>query len=353
LQEGSEKVSAPLAPLRFLHPAPKAAKPRILPIFTPQAGCSGNCIFCAQHLQTGFPQASLHSAFDSMVRNLAKAQGGPPVELAFYGGTFTALPENWILTFLEIASRYKRLGLVSAVRCSTRPDATDEAQLKRLGAMGLDMVELGVQTFDEKVLKTACRGHTGQETREACARIRTAGLRLGLQLLPGLPGHDTKAFGIDIAECLAIKPDMVRLHPCLVLAGTGLEPLYRAGVFAPWPMETAVQELAKAVLDLWGAGISVARIGLAFEPALEKAVLAGPRHPALGSIVRAQALLMDITSRLKGRKAESLALPKWLCGEFWGHARELETAYGNLGLSKESVIFEDREDILLNVKQYE
>ncbi|MBI4806970.1 MAG: radical SAM protein [Desulfovibrio sp.] len=339
--------------MRFLHPAPKVVKHRILPVFTPQAGCEGHCIFCAQHLQTGRPQANIQQAFDSMVRDLAKAQEGPPVELAFYGGTFTALPEKWILAFLEVAARYKHLDVVSAIRCSTRPDATDEALLKRLVSMGLDMVELGVQTFDEAVLKTACRGHTGQDTREACERIRAAGLRLGLQLLPSLPGHSTEAFGKDIAECVAIKPDMVRLHPCLVLAGTGLEPLYRVGVFAPWSLETTVKELAEAVLCLWRAGISVARIGLAFEPALEEAVLAGPRHPALGSMVRAQALLMEITSRLKGRQAKSLALPERLSGEFWGHAKELESVYETLGLSRDCVLFENREDLLLFVRHHE
>jgi histone acetyltransferase (RNA polymerase elongator complex component) len=288
-----------------------------------------------------------------MIHDLEIIQEGSPVELAFYGGTFTALAKDWISAFLETAARYKRLGLVSAVRCSTRPDFTDESLLKRLAAMGLDMVELGVQTFDEKVLKTARRGHTSQDTRQACKRVRAAGMRLGLQLLPGLPGHDTEAFANDIATCVAIKPEMVRLHPCLVLAGTGLEPLYRAGVFAPWDLETTVQELAGALLNLWGAEISVARIGLAFEPTLEEAVLAGPRHPALGSMVRAQALLMDITSRLRGRKAQSLFLPQWLNGEFWGHARGLESAYEALGLEKERVFFEDRADILLNVHHYE
>jgi histone acetyltransferase (RNA polymerase elongator complex component) len=259
-----------------------------------------------------------------MTRDLAAALGGPPLELAFYGGTFTALP-----------------------------DTTGEALLQRLAAMGLDMVELGVQTFDEAVLKTARRGHTGQDTREACERVRAAGMRLGLQLLPGLPGHYPEAFSKDIATCLQVKPDMVRLHPCLVLAGTGLEPLYRSGAFAPWPLETTVRRLASAVLALWRAGISVARIGLAYEPALEEAVLAGPRHPALGTMVRAQALLLDIAYRLDGRQAVSLALPQRCSGEFWGHAKELEAVYTALGLSKEHVTFEDREDFLLNVIQNE
>jgi histone acetyltransferase (RNA polymerase elongator complex component) len=292
-----------------------------------------------------------------MIRELGAKTGGPSVEVAFYGGTFTSLPEPWLRRFLEAAAGFRRAGVVNAVRCSTRPDAADPVLLARLAGMGLDMVELGVQTFDDAVLTAAGRGHCGRDVLDACRAVRRAGMGLGLQLLPGLPGHGADTFAGDIHQCLAIRPDTVRLHPCLVLAGSGLEDTWRNGHFVPWSLDRTVQELARATLDLWRGGIAVSRIGLAPEPSLEAVVLAGPRHPALGTMVRARALWLDIRARLEGlqgvrlpgHRMARLCAPQRVSGEFWGHGRELEGAYGELGLHPGVVVFEDREDFMLEV----
>jgi histone acetyltransferase (RNA polymerase elongator complex component) len=284
-----------------------------------------------------------------MVRDLEAIPPERPVELAFYGGTFTALPLAWIERFLEAAQRFRQAGAVSAVRCSTRPDACSPALLARLAAMGLDTVELGVQSFHDAALLKARRGHTGRDVLEACAAVRGAGLGLGIQLLPGLPGHTPGMFEQDIALCVQAAPDLARLHPCLVLPGTILAEMWRRGEYAPWPLDAAVTALAKGVLSLWRAGIAVTRIGLAPEPSFDEAVLAGPRHPALGTMVRGRALYEDIRERLGGRRAASLAAPQSLSGEFWGHGRELAGAYAALGLDTQAVRFEDRDDFLLDV----
>jgi len=309
----------------------------------------------------------LQAAYEEMLRDLEALPQGRSVELAFYGGTFTLLPEEWLTRFLEAAARYRAQGTVHAVRCSTRPDACDPDLLDRLKAQGLDTVELGVQSFHDGVLLAARRGHAGRDAVKACAAVKNAGLGLGVQLLPGLPGHTLEMFEDDIAQCVRSAPDMVRLHPCLVLAGTGLEALWRRGEFAPWPLEDTVHAFAGAVLALWRTDIAVTRIGLAPEPSLEEGVLAGPRHPALGTMVRAHALLLDIRERLDapgilrpgqppgpgGRTALRLRVPQRLSGEFFGHGRELAGAYAGLGLTAGAVTFEERDDLLLEVIQDE
>jgi histone acetyltransferase (RNA polymerase elongator complex component) len=284
------------------------------------------------------------------------APGAPPsgraaahcgLELAFYGGSFTALPMEWIMRFLKAAARFRQTGIVTAVRCSTRPDACDPALLELLAARGLDMVELGVQTFDDAVLDAVGRGHSVEDSRRAARAVKNAGLELGLHLLPGLPGHDEGGLANDVAECAALGPSMVRLHPCLVLAGTGLEALWREGRFVPWPLERMAAALARASLALWTAGIATGRVGLAREPSLEGAVLAGPRHPALGTMARAGALLEHIKSQAAGRQPARLIAPQSVSGELFGHGRELAGEYASLGLGPGRVLFEDRTDFIL------
>lgn len=284
-----------------------------------------------------------------MKAELDAARGGPPLEVAFYGGTFTALPPAWRTRFLDEAARRKPSGQVAAIRCSTRPDACPPALMRELADQGLDMVELGVQTFDDAVLVVAGRGCAALDVENASLAIREAGMGLGLQLLPGLPGHTPGMLAEDVRRAIAVAPDLVRLHPCLVLAGTPLADVWRAGGYQPWELDETVKALGKAVLALWRADIAVTRIGLAPDPALETATLAGPRHPALGSMVRARALFLDIRERLGSRRAAALRAPQRISGEFWGNRRELAPEYLALGLDASSVRFEDRQDFQLDV----
>ncbi len=335
----------------FRHPEPFRKGPRIWPVYVTFQGCPGRCAFCAQHLQSGNEPRSLERTLADMVAGLAAAAraGRGPYELAFYGGVFTALPDPWPWRFLEAATALRRAGAVVRVRCSTRPDACDPGLLSRLAAAGLDCLEIGVQTFDDAVLEDVGRGHDAAASRRAARDVKAAGLSLGLQLLPGLPGHDPEALLRDAAEAAALAPDIARLHPCLVVAGTPLAARFAAGEYAPWPLETTLDALARALPVLWRAGTRVARIGLAPEPGFEAAVVAGPRHPALGARARARALLALVAAEVAalGDPVAGLACPRRFAGELYGHARELAPAYAALGLPKDRVAFEDREDFLL------
>lgn len=357
---------------RFPHPEPQhpAPKARILPVFLPFAGCPQRCVFCDQAAQTGQapePLDALHQRLEAQLSLPAApgAQNQHAQELAFYGGTFTALPEPWPRRFMELAGRFLASGHLTRIRCSTRPDAVDPARLAELKSLGLSLVELGVQSFDNAALSASQRGYDGQTARRACRAVVEAGLDLGIQLMPGLPGHTPAAFQADIAQAAAFAPKLARLYPCLVLAGTPLAERWRAGTYAPWGLDATVEQLALALPVLWAAGVPTARMGLAEQQGL--AVLAGPRHPALGQMARSQALLAVVRQRLAeldqadltrpnppqpspsraqtphAAAAEStaahsmrptiLALPRRLQGEALGHKNALAPHYAALGLS--------------------
>lgn len=94
-----------------------------------------------------------------------------PIELAFYGGTFTALPERLQMECLALAMQAKEKGIVCRVRCSTRPDALRPDRLQALRHAGLDLVELGIQSFHTEALLDVQRGYNGDRAREGCRLI--------------------------------------------------------------------------------------------------------------------------------------------------------------------------------------
>ncbi|MGE4505953.1 MAG: elongator complex protein 3 [Desulfovibrionaceae bacterium] len=330
--------------LIFPHPEPRRERPRIHPVFLPFAGCPQRCVFCDQGAVTGQPGVrrgadhDLARRHDDLAADLARLAmtHAPPRELAFYGGTFTALPEPWPARFLGLAAEYRARGLVTRVRCSTRPDAVSPRLLADLKARGLDMVELGVQSFDDDALAASGRGHDGKAARWGARMVLNAGLALGIQLMPGLPGDRPGLFAKDVATAAALRPEAARLYPCQVLEGTPLAARWRAGEFRPWPLPRTRQELALGVGALWRAGVQVIRIGLAPEPGLAARVLAGPSHPSLGQMVRSLALYDHIRALAPGlgRAPRGLRYPQRSSGEIGGHSGELARAWERLGIGQ-------------------
>jgi histone acetyltransferase (RNA polymerase elongator complex component) len=337
--------------MRFTHPEPAPSTVRVWPVFLPFAGCPHRCLFCAQDKQTGRTATDLDAILHALESDLRDAldKGRGPYELAFYGGTFTALPAPYPETFLSLAARFREAGLVTRVRCSTRPDCVAPDTLSRLRALGLDLVELGIQSFDDLALEASGRGYSGETAKKGCALVKASGLALGIQLLPGLPGDRPGLFREDVRLAADLEPETARLYPCLVVRGTPLARAWERGEYVPWTTERAVAELAEALRVLWARRVRVIRMGLAPEETLDESVLAGPHHPALGQSARGLALLSLVREKVRelGGKPVSLTVPRRYCGELYGHAGELKPAYFELGLPETAVRFADGPDFVL------
>ena len=197
--------------LTFLWETPARAVP-VFSVFIPFFGCPRRCVFCSQHDQTGQQASPLDEILARAANDLRarRAQGRPPVELAFYGGTFTALAPRDLDACLDMADSLLRDGCITRFRCSTRPDRLDAALLARLRRHGCRTVELGIQSFSDTALQASERHYSGRQAAEACRLVRDAGLALGVQLLPGMPGHQPEDFLADVRRALSLGADMLR-----------------------------------------------------------------------------------------------------------------------------------------------
>lgn len=327
----------------FPCPPPLRANHGIYPIFLPFLGCPGRCVFCAQDRQSGTPPHtpdSLDALLTRATHDLAARAPGKPMELGFYGGTFTLLPHWALQRCLRFLAGALDRGLAHAARCSTRPDALPPPLLAHLAQNGLAMVEVGVQSFADTALSSSRRGHDSATARAGCTAVRAAGLKLGVQLMPGMPGTHPQTFVDDVRTALELGADCLRFYPCLVLEGTELARMWRAGAYTPWPLDATLEALAAGLTLAQAAGVPVIRMGLAPQTGLEGAILAGPTHPALGSAVQGLALLARVRARLDAAQATppagrpfALELPAHCQGHFWGHGKNLARHWRALGLT--------------------
>lgn len=259
---------------------------RILPIFVPHAGCPNDCVFCNQKRISG----SLLPASAETVRAAVSAIApGSGYELAFYGGSFTAMPEAEQEELLAATVPARQSGAVATLRVSTRPDAVTEEKLARLRRYGVETVELGAQSMCDEVLRRSGRGHTSADTVKAAKLVKDAGFTLILQMMTGLPGSDDTR---DIASARAIAallPDGVRVYPTVILRNTPLYDLWRAGKYREHTVEDAVRVCARILSIFDDAEIPVIRMGLNPSDELSGGGAAGGAyHPALGELVRAR-----------------------------------------------------------------
>lgn len=277
-------------------------KMKIIPIFVPHIGCPNDCVFCNQRRITGQKNVVANREYvKNIVEECLKTLDKDTyTEIAFFGGSFTAIDLGIQEELLSLAKGYKDSGLVKSIRCSTRPDAINDQILDLQKKYGMDIIELGIQSLDDDVLKESNRGHTKAQSMEASSLIKAYGFILGHQIMPGLPGSDRKKDINTCLESIKMKPDMVRIYPTLVIKDTELFDMYMRGSYKPLSLDQAI-EVSAYIYSLYMANhINVIRIGLQNTDSINEGedVVAGPFHPAFRQLVEERITYAALAARL-------------------------------------------------------
>ncbi len=250
------------------------------------------CSFCDQKAISGETKPPAPEDIAEQCReSLAGGIDGRISEIAFFGGSFTAIPREQMLSYLEAVQPFLGENGFSGVRISTRPDAVPDEILRILKEYGVTAVELGAQSMSDRVLLKNMRGHSAQDVREASERIKAHGFSLGLQMMYGLYGSTAADEEYTLSECIKLRPDTMRIYPTVVLDGTHLGELYKSGQYILPSWDDMLTFTSKAVCRLKEESISLIRLGLHAEKELESRILAGFYHPALSELVQSRLYL--------------------------------------------------------------
>ncbi len=302
----------------------------VIPVFIPHEGCPYRCSFCNQLKITGVNAQSdeivINKAIESYL-NIFKSNDLPKKrEVAFYGGSFTGLELERQKHLLNAVQPWIKSDQIDSIRVSTHSLLVNQNNISLLKNSGVQTVELGIQSTNNDVLNSVGRPCELQTVKSAVKIIRDNELKLGLQLMPGLPLDNESIFMKSVNDVISLKPDFVRIYPTLVIKNTKLFEMYTSGNYVPWSLDRMIELVKISLIAFQKADIPVIRVGLHADPSMLENFVDGPYHPSFRYLVDrliARDKMFHLLNRLgKYPKTITFKVPSRQVSLFLGHKKD-------------------------------
>lgn len=342
--------------IKYLENGSKKLK-KTASVFIPHYGCRYDCVFCNQVKISGMDKKfDYERARQDILRDIGSMDEGVTPEIAFFGGSFTAIDEEVQENCLSMANEIRDLfGGNLLIKMSTRPDAIDKNVIDRLKRYKVDTVELGVQSMDDEVLLAANRGHNSQDVYAASYMIKEAGIELGHQIMVGLPKDTEQKLHDTVEKVLEIRPNIARIYPVLVIKDTQLENMCKSNKYKALSVAEAVRLSAYVYKKFTDSGINIIRTGLQATDNIniDKDVVAGPFHSAFGELVINYLLRQEIERVLIGedfiKKKLVIRSPKSYISKIIGNKKS-NVKYFKEKYDAKLIVLEDNNNDYINVE---
>ncbi|MBQ8503628.1 MAG: radical SAM protein [Clostridia bacterium] len=274
-------------------------------LFVPDMGCPHRCSFCNQKTISGKVVPPTAEDVERAVQTALSSADCNEGEIAFFGGSFTAIDREYMLCLLKKAKEYVDKGLFKGIRISTRPDCISDEMLDLLSFYGVSSIELGCQSMNDRVLSLNKRGHTAEDVVKAAEKIKKHGFEFGVQMMTGLFGDNDEGALETAEKLISLSPDTARIYPTVVLENTELSRLYREGKYQPQCLDEAAELCAKLLMLFHENDIRVIRLGLHSGGNVEEGFVAGVYHPAFREICESRIYLRLVLDEIEKKNIES------------------------------------------------
>jgi len=290
----------------------------IVPVFLPHLGCGDRCIYCDQASITDLRTSDVGATIEAHLGRVRQ-----PAEVGLFGGNVFGIGAEALKRLFSYFQPYRER--ITGFRISTKPIPLDEETMAILKENGVKVIELGIPSFNDEILRAVNRRHTAEDARRSFARLKAEGFTVALQVMVDLPGETWEDIRETTENLISLAPDYIRIYPLAVLKETPLEEMYREGRYVPIPFDEAVERTVYIYLRLLKRGIKVVKMGLTDNEVIAERVVAGHYHPAFGYLVKSRAFRNAVLKKL--REAETsgpikVILNKRDIPHLLGHKRE-------------------------------
>jgi histone acetyltransferase (RNA polymerase elongator complex component) len=261
----------------------------IVPVFLPHAGCGQRCTYCNQDIITNNVKGV--STGSRIARLLQPIRD--PVEVALYGGNMLGLGPEELEGLLSLFDPYRRR--ISHLRISAKPGPVSKETIAVLKEHGVTVVELGIPTVNDAILRALGRGHTARDFFESFRLLVGEGFEVGMQVMVGLPGEAFADLCETVSAVTTLAPCFIRIYPLVVIEDTGLFEAFAKGAYVPDTLEAAVTKASFVYASAWSHGVRTIKMGLTDNDVIKERIAAGPFHPAFGYLVKSEAFRLAVS----------------------------------------------------------
>lgn len=328
-----------------------------IPIFIPHMGCPNMCVFCNQRSISGRMSFDISRVKNEIEEALSTTKIDDDIEIAFFGGSFTGIDRELMISLLSLAQGYIDDGRVSSIRLSTRPDYIDSEILDILASYSVKTIELGLQSMDDEVLEETKRGHTSLSAENACKLIKERGFSLIGQMMIGLPSSTLEKEIYTAKKICEFNADGARIYPTVVFYETELCEMMQSGVYLPLSNEEAVERTKEALKVFVANDVPCIRVGLQSGENLSDAslVAGGANHSAIGELSMSALYLDKICEYIDAHAPEKMPekitiyCPKGDISKIVGQKRKnMQKIYEKYGI-KSAKVLEKNELLSYNI----
>lgn len=192
--------------------------------------CKTKCFYCDFNTYAGLGYLispyveALRAEIQALPHQLPETgqlPGGFRIGSVFFGGgTPSLLAPEQVASILEAARRWPTVG-DAEVTLEANPDDVSRAYLREIRASGINRLSMGVQTFDDALLRRLGRRHDAATAIRAFQDARAAGFdNLSFDLMFALPGQTLQQWNDTIEQALALEPDHLSLYNLQIEPGT-------------------------------------------------------------------------------------------------------------------------------------
>ena len=266
------------------------------------------CVFCNQRSISGKTFFDISRVEKEIEEVLSTVKSDDDVEIAFFGGSFTGIDRELMISLLSLAQRYIDKGAASSIRLSTRPDYINEEILDILASYSVKTIELGLQSMDDMVLEATKRGHTVKDAERACKMIKERGFSLIGQMMVGLPNSSVEKEIHTAKKICELFADGARIYPTVVFYDTELCSMMQRGEYFALSNDEAVYRTKEALKVFAENDVPCIRVGLCSGENLssDELVAGGANHSAIGELAMSEVYFDKICEILDAYDGENM-----------------------------------------------